>query len=182
MIDTVNNYVSDVEFAEFKGNSFASALMFIISQINLLSYFSTYIYFERNTFPWSIPYSNMLLKHMIILPSDPGCSDLLMKTVCYQNVIMTGNSSLNRRKWSTKRHQRHWGHHGMVTQGRDPWLANWSLDLQVFCSVVLFLFTLALTVLTKCTWSQLRYFLSIKKISLHWLYSKHWFFYSKNER
>ena len=51
MIDTVNNYVSDVEFAEFKGNSLASALMFIISQINLLSYFSTYIYFERNTFP-----------------------------------------------------------------------------------------------------------------------------------
>ena len=60
MIDTVNNYVSDVEFAEFKGNSLASDLMFIISQINLLSYFSTYIYFERNTFPWSIPYSNML--------------------------------------------------------------------------------------------------------------------------
>ena len=60
MIDTVNNYVSDVEFAEFKGNSLASALMFIISQINLVSYFSTYIYFERNTFPWSIPYSNML--------------------------------------------------------------------------------------------------------------------------
>ena len=40
---------------------------------------------------------------MIILPSDPDCSDLLMKTVCYQNVIMTGNSSLNGRKCSRKR-------------------------------------------------------------------------------
>ena len=63
----------------------------------------SYFYFECNTFPWSIPYSNMLLKHMIILPSDPDCSDLLMKTVCYQNVIMTGNSSLNGRKCSRKR-------------------------------------------------------------------------------
>ena len=39
---------------------------------------------------------------MIVLPSDPDCSDLLMKTVWYQNVIITGNSSLNRRKCSRK--------------------------------------------------------------------------------
>ena len=78
-----------------------------------------------------------------------------------------------------------WWYNGMVTQGRDPWLAYW--DLRVLCFVVLFPFTLALTVLTKCTWSQLRYFLSIKKISILtankfwfifvfiWLYSMHWF-------
>ena len=42
------------------------------------------------------------MKHMIVLPSDPDCSDLLMKTVWYQNVIITGNSSLNRRKCSRK--------------------------------------------------------------------------------
>ena len=40
---------------------------------------------------------------MIVLPSDPDCFDLLMKTDWYQNVIMTGNSSLNIKKWSRKK-------------------------------------------------------------------------------
>ena len=176
------------------------------------SYFSTYIYFEHNTFPWSIPYSNMLLKHMIVLPLDPDCSDLLMKTVCYQNVIMTGNSSLNGRKCSRKR---------LFNDFIQAYLINfcslyiYKMDLFILLLLImficclmaevgmearpevgaspslgfslLFLFTLALTVLTKCTWSQLRYFLSIKKISILtankfwfifvfiWLYSMHWF-------
>ena len=171
----------------------------------------SYFYFECNTFPWSIPYSNMLLKHMIILPSDPDCSDLLMKTVCYQNVIMTGNSSLNGRKCSRKRLfndfiqaylinfcslyiykmdlfillllimficclmtevrvgargrgitvtgviMKWWHEVGIDDWYTGPWISGFSL---------LLLFTLALTVLTKCTWSQLRYFLSIKKISI----------------
>ena len=172
----------------------------------------SYFYFECNTFPWSIPYSNMLLKHMIILPSDPDCSDLLMKTVCYQNVIMTGNSSLNGRKCSRKR---------LFNDFIEAYLINfcslyiYKMDLFILLLLImficclmaevgmearpevgaspslgfslLFLFTLALTVLTKCTWSQLRYFLSIKKISILtankfwfifvfiWLYSMHWF-------
>ena len=149
---------------------------------------------------------------MIVLPSDPDCFDLLMKTDWYQNVIMTGNSSLNGRKCSRKR---------LFNDFIQAYLINfcslyiYKMDLFILLLLImficclmaevgmearpevgaspslgfslLFLFTLALTVLTKCTWSQLRYFLSIKKISILtankfwfifvfiWLYSMHWF-------
>ena len=50
-----------------------------------------------------------------------------------------------------------WHEVGIDDWYTGPWISRFSL---------LLLFTLALTVLTKCTWSQLRYFLSIKKISI----------------
>ena len=50
-----------------------------------------------------------------------------------------------------------WHEVGIDDWYTGPWISGFSL---------LLLFTLALTVLTKCTWSQLRYFLSIKKISI----------------
>ena len=60
-----------------------------------------------------------------------------------------------------------WHEVGIDDWYTGPWISGFSL---------LLLFTLALTVLTKCTWSQLRYFLSIKKISILTAH-KFWFIF-----
>jgi len=63
-------------------------------------------------------------------------------------------------------HDRDRGHHGVRGHGRhEVRIHDWKTGSWISRFSVLFLLTLALTVLTKCARCQLRHFLSIKRIS-----------------